>query len=462
MKQWLLFTAALCLCSAAFAQTWSKVGTGTNGAVHSLSVFDEGLIVGGNFTQLNGFERAHLAYIRENSNGSFNYFNTYSEHFNSNANSTITTGTGIYASAIFNGRVHIGGRFYHPAFAPQVGIGYLEADSETDTTAFFPYATLLDTLGHVKTMLGFDNKLFFGGDFTNADSAHFIGYIASNDYPEPVIQAAGTQLNGTVHCLAVYQDELYAGGEFVVADTNAVHISHIARWNGSDWEGLPGLFDGPVHAMTIHQNQLYVGGGFTDIDTMNVNSIAAFDGTQWSQLADGFTDSGTVVYALASYGDTLYAAGSFHQSGNTTTNNIAKWSGSAWEAMGTGMSDTVFCMTPYRGRLYIGGVFQVADALVVRNLVAYNDGTQSVSTPPVLSNPFRLYPNPALDRVYIETGNVSAAQVQLLDASGRRMLLQTLDTGAGSIPLHGIPVGYYIIHLHQDGLNTHQRLLIMH
>ncbi|MBM4166951.1 MAG: hypothetical protein FJ218_08570, partial [Ignavibacteria bacterium] len=128
----------------------------------------------------------------------------------------------------------------------------------------------------------------------------------------------GNGLNGTVYCFAIYNGELYAGGNFTIAGTSVVNI---AKLNNDTWEGIGTLgLSGPVLSLAVHQNELYVGGKFSTVDGITANNIAKWNSTNWQSVGEGFDDT---VYALISYRNLLYAGGAFKTSGGITVNHIA-------------------------------------------------------------------------------------------------------------------------------------------
>src|SRR5438477_8623746 len=70
-------------------------------------------------------------------------------------------------------------------------------------------------------------------------------------------------LDNNVRALTVYNGQLIAGGDFLVAD-NSVHVNHVARWDGASWQPLgsglgPPLY-GTVYALAVYNGDLIAGG----------------------------------------------------------------------------------------------------------------------------------------------------------------------------------------------------------
>ena len=90
--------------------------------------------------------------------------------------------------------------------------------------------------------------------------------------------------------------------------------------------------------------------------------------------------------------------------------------------------------------------------------------TQSVMAGPGSSAGFRLYPNPARQRVSLElTGRLSTAPstITLTDLAGRTLRQQVLAAGAKEpiFDLSALPAGVYLVQLEQNGQRHSQRLL---
>ncbi|MFG0284947.1 MAG: hypothetical protein ACF8R7_11040, partial [Phycisphaerales bacterium JB039] len=156
---------------------------------------------------------------------------------------------------------------------------------------------------------------------------------------------------------------LFAFGYIQMA--GGVDVNSIARWDGSAWSDLDGgvsypAADGSVADALVFndgaQDLLVVGGSFRLAGAVPAVGVAAYDAEGWRPLGDGLQNpvESSYVNALAVYDDgrgpTLYAAGEFELSGSTTVNNIAWWDGLAWqpvEFFATGLDGVVHDMAVY-------------------------------------------------------------------------------------------------------------------
>ena len=194
--------------------------------------------------------------------------------------------------------------------------------------------------------------------------------------PVDLLPACVLSIDGT--------DELVVGGFLSAA--GGVHASNIARWDGSTWRPLSDQpaddLNGTVHtideAVLDGDPTLIVGGRFTSPDAPDSRSIAAYDGSGWSSLGDGFSEQ---VFATASvdHGDglELYAAGSFRFTGEQPMSRVARWDRSveSWVSVGGGVNNAVGAATAFQGRLIVGGSFTQAGGAPASRIAQW-DGFQ--------------------------------------------------------------------------------------
>jgi hypothetical protein len=254
-------------------------------------------------------------------------------------------------------------------------------------------------LPKVNTLTVFDDgtgpALYAGGLFTTAGGVP-ANHIAKWDGTE--WSAVGSGMGGNtfspqVNALTLFDDgtgpALYAGGEFTTA--GGVAANRVAKWDPGapgQWSTLgSGIGGDPlssVVALTVFDDgtgaALYAAGDFTTAGDVGVNSIAKWDGTQWSALGSGMNDA---VFALAVFDDgtgpALYAGGLFTTAGGVPVNRIAKWDGTQWSALDRGADDAVYALAVFDDgtgpALHVGGNFTTAGDVTV-NRIAKWDGTQ--------------------------------------------------------------------------------------
>lgn len=293
--------------------SWSGLGSGLNGSVTALAVFDDGggdaLYAGGSFTVAGGSTANRVA------------------KWDGSTWSALGTGIGgggvprVFALTVFND--------------------------------------------------GSGDALYAGGRFNNAGGAAATTIAKWNGSSW---SALGSGTNVEIRALCVYNNALYAGGLFTTA--GGAPANYLARWNGSSWSNVGVGTNGFVRALAVYNdgggNALYVGGHFTTAGGSPASSIARWNGATFSALGSGVVP-GTFapgVRALLAFDDgsptgtTLYAAGDFATAGGVSVNNVARWDGTAWSALDNGTNHIIEALgsSSLSGRpsLYAGGWFTTA------------------------------------------------------------------------------------------------------
>lgn len=164
-------------------------------------------------------------------------------------------------------------------------------------------------------------------------------------------------INPIVNALTVLPNgELIAGGQFAYADGQ--FVQSLARWNGTNWSGVgTSGVNGTVNALaTMANGDLVVGGNFSAVGGTFVNRIALWNGSSWSSMNGGMGDTVTSLLRLAN-GD-LIAGGHFTSAGNTNARYAARWNGSVWSTLGSGPQFQVFGFAEgQNGNLLAAGEF---------------------------------------------------------------------------------------------------------
>ncbi len=171
----------------------------------------------------------------------------------------------------------------------------------------------------------------------------------------------GSGFDGWVFALKIYNGQLYAGGQF--SHSGATACAKIARWNGTDWEGVSGGvtaggFEG-VEALEVHNGSLYASGIFQKAGNVDVKNIASSDGASWHDAGWPSAGPGIELKTMASFNGDLYVAGGFPKTIAGSV-SIARWNGSAWTAVGGGLNGYVYTLRPINGFLLAGGNFNDA------------------------------------------------------------------------------------------------------
>ncbi len=273
----------------------------------------------------------------------------------------------------------------------------------------------------VRALAIFQNELYAGGRFYQI-GGHSISRIArwdGNDWHEVGGGIPGTNIE--VYDLAVYKGELYAGGYFTVAgDTTAYNI---ARWDGVNWKPVGnGLDGGTVVTLFVDtvEDILYAGGGFWgEVNGQEFIGLGKWDGEQWSNVG-GFNYGG--VWAIERYHDEIYVAGSIDTviSNGQYLKEIARWNGWEWKNVGDSLNHHVKALEVYHDTLFVGGYFTQAGNLAANHIVKWwapYDSTLAIKEP-LQSKELKIYPNPNTGQVTLEwpaiktTGFISVTNLE--------------------------------------------------
>jgi len=161
---------------------------------------------------------------------------------------------------------------------------------------------------------------------------------------------------------------LFIGGVFFTLQGE--DIESVAQWDGQEWSGLGVGVNDPVRAVEIFDDgsgpRLFAGGSFSLAGGGFASRIAAWDGQAWSEVGGGVElASGTIVLSMAVFDDgsgpALYVGGLFSAAGGVPASNIARWDGQSWSSVGAGFNDAVLAFSVHDDgdgpALYAGGMF---------------------------------------------------------------------------------------------------------
>ena len=275
----------------------------------------------------------------------------------------ITPGGDVSALEVYNGEMYAG-----------VSIG---GNSTEDRIIKWNGSSWSDVGGvglndgdYVYAFAVYNEELYVGGDLTN---------VAGNPNADKIAKWNGTSwsdvggvgLNGNVLELFVYNGELYVGGSFTNVNGNE-NADRIAKWNGTSWSDVGGVgLNGTVQTFALYDGELYIGGAFTNAaDDPDADYIARWNGTNWNDVAGTWFVPGN-FYTLATHGGKLYAGGAFiGVNGDLNYNFIARWDGSSWDNVGIGLDGSPWSFGEYNGKLYVGGQFTNAADIAEADRIA--------------------------------------------------------------------------------------------
>ena len=166
-------------------------------------------------------------------------------------------------------------------------------------------------------------------------------------------QPVGGGTNALVRALCVYNNELYVGGDFIQAGTTFVHL--IAKWDGSNWFEVGNGFTNctAINSLIVYNNDLYAGGDFC---------LLKWDGSSWTEVPNA---PGGFYHTMHVFGGKLYVAGQVPY-------GIWQFDGNNWINIGT-TNSLVSCLRDYNGELIACGGFTTINGLPY-NRIAKWDG----------------------------------------------------------------------------------------
>lgn len=160
-----------------------------------------------------------------------------------------------------------------------------------------------------------------------------------NGFYWQLLPGIGFSDSSQVKCIAVYKNQVYLAGNFVVKSPASILTKTIVRFNQSNntWESvlvngslgfsfLGGSF-GAINCMAVYRNQLFIAGAFyTMVNGDTTQNMVTYNGTNFSKCGAGTlgnTGTNGVVNSLYVLNDSLFLGGSFTKAGSLTALNLA-------------------------------------------------------------------------------------------------------------------------------------------
>lgn len=287
----------------------------------------------------------------------------------------------------------------------------------------------------------FQGYLLIGGQFNwNAQSANsLLGYDGAQTIPlGSSLFAPYSNINpASVVDMLVMPDGLYICGRLLPATPSdpraTIAFQTTGQFPDGTWTALGSGVDGSVEAMIPYEDGILVGGQFSSAGGVPCNSIAYWDGEQWSAPIDGVTDAVGApgsVRSLAKIGNDLHVGGSFTFAGGVPSANYA-----ILEQVTTVAAEPA----PPRARTALLGVHP---------------------------NPF----NPST-QIRFSLQDPAGSHLDLYDAAGRhvrRFDLSNRGAGEGSVQWNGtdtngrrVSSGVYFVRLESNGLVDQTRVVLL-
>jgi len=306
--------------------------------------------------------------------------------------------------------------------------------------------------------------------------------------------------------MEVFNNELYVGSGFT--QINGVNANRIAKWNNSTWSAVGnGLDEQPVGFLS-YNNNLYIAGEFTTAGNISAKNIAKWNGTDWDSLGSGLlpyfpgsSPDGDYFGGLVFYNNDLYVSAEYvwgtpgHM--NVLTDSITKWDGTQWTSFPSDFqrialfnNELYFIKYLTKGRYLrtFDGVNltteiidnTIIDTMFVFDFFVFNDelfATGEIITngwnhegivklyDPIVSvdkgkinSDFTIYPNPASDKLTIETSS-SGSIYQLQDITGKQLMQGNISAAKFNLDISALSKGIYLLRIFDGDRVAHRKIV---
>lgn len=280
--------------------TWSALGTGIKkfnnlypGDINALAVYNGELYAAGWFDKAGGVSAFNIA------------------KWNGTTWSAVGAGlsNSLYALTVYNGNLYAVGN---------PGNGIAKWDGAAWTT-ISPGVN-----NWVFALVPYNGELYVGGYFTLAGGNSANNIAKWNGTRWASLDSGVNQTYPGVSSMVV-AGALYVGGSFTSASGHTAN--HIAKWNDTGWAAMGSGIVSPVTSIAIYNNEIYAGGAWLWYSIQS-NSIVKWKDTSWVAVGTGVkknNNSYGEVHAMITYNNALYVAGIFTKAGTDSAFNIAKW-----------------------------------------------------------------------------------------------------------------------------------------
>jgi hypothetical protein len=229
--------------------------------------------------------------------------------------------------------------------------------------------------GGARACVWFRGELYVGGNFLTAGHwlAHGVArWDGTNWWPVGEGLSTTNLVRPSVRALAVYRDQLYAGGGF--SRSGPRPLPGLARWDGTRWVAVPGVVHAYVTSLQVREDGLWACGNLQFEGDTNWYGVARWDGQHW----DGFGSkiaAGDFVSMVVVWRGELFVSGVFNAIGGQPISYLARWDGSGWKPWSVVTNRTFWAMAADNDHLYVSGDFKGIGGVAATNLARW-DGVQ--------------------------------------------------------------------------------------
>jgi hypothetical protein len=382
------------------SNTWSALGAGIDSSVFAVAFNANDVYVGGVFTKAGGAPARNIARWNDVTRTWSQLDTMIANGAPSGVRALATDGVYLYAGGDFR----MGRKTVYDRIDSVRSIGRWNLNSggwSSMTENLIEY----DNQGPaVQAMYLKGRQLIVGGHFP-LGSYYEMSNITSYDLDARTWTALSQGVNGSsagylvdgrrtardtlgVRAMLSKGTDVYVGGVF--NSVGGIHANSIAKWDGTNWSALgTGVTDSVLNfasmpivtSIAAIGNDIYVGGRFNRAGTSPARGFAKWDGTKWAALMDTVGNFDT-VFTIASVGGSVYAGGVIRTGVGLPSGSVRRWNGTGWDTLGLEFDRQVRAIAVYNNMLYIGGDFTKVGQTSARGLVVYDPASKTVTPVP--------------------------------------------------------------------------------
>lgn len=436
---------------------WSNLSTGAKSLIFTLSIADDGdVYVGGEFNEPGASGATRLARLGENNwelvNGSFS----------GNIYTVATSGDWIYVGGTFAG---VGG-----TTARNV-VRWNRSTREWSALGSMPGPADDQGKGYVSSIAIDGENVYLGGEFSIAGGDSTTRNIVCWNSATDTWTKLGAGIGGSVFSIIPSGSSIYVGGRFLGAGS-VPDARNVALWKDGAWHALGKGTSDVIWSMSLRGEELFVGGEFVTAGEEDANNVAVWNtvGESWSPLGEGITGEFLPsVNSVVASERGVYVGGTFTHAGGEEAANVAAWNG-WWRSLGSGVNSYIYKVAVKDGRLYVAGAFTLAGQKPSIYFGVYNDPVLSVrergEAGEALTS-LQNAPNPFHGRTTLTLRTSARGHVRLavFDVTGREVATivdNELPAGRHSIVWDAadLPAGTYFCRAELEGEVLSQTLVV--
>lgn len=368
---------------------WINLGSGLNGRVKAITVFNGSIYAGGTFSNPN-----HVAI------------------WDAGSNAWLTAGNGlndsVHALAVHNGQLYAAGNFTASGNGTPINrIAVLNTGTNT-------WQQVGNGLNNFVNALYSDGTLLYAGGAFNNSGSPAVSRIAS--WNGSSFSQVGDNPANVVNAITKHNGSIYIGGNFT---------GYVKRLVGSNWQTIgSGALNNNVYALSSFGGYLFIGGTFT----APTSRIAKFDG---SNITAAVNTLNNTVHAMYSTPSKLFSAGAFTSSPSSGASlpHFASYNGnSPFFAEGSNFNGDILSIGNFGGKIVVGGSFTSTGAGAANNVAI---SSQTINVEEISSNiqAAMLFPNPVREKAVLRIESKNEIQDPVLKIMNSNGMLVKEITG---------------------------------